>query len=84
MTKRLLLFCLTLSLATGCMFSKKGAKPKESSAIASEVEESFRKRWTDRRYAELVAQGTAAEVARTQAESEFREHYEFTQAAKKK
>lgn len=84
MTKRLLLSCLTLVLATGCLFSKKPAKPKESSAIASEVEESFRKRWTDRRVAELVAQGTAAEAARTQAEGEFRERFEFTQAAKKK
>ena len=84
MTKLLLLSCLTLALTTGCLFSKKSAKPKESSAIASEVDESFRKRWTERRVAELVAQGKAADAARTQADSEFRERYEFTQAAKKK
>lgn len=84
MTKLLLLSCLTLALAPGCMFSKKTAMPKESSAIASEVEESFRKRWTERRAAELVAQGTAADAARSQAEGEFRERYEFTQTAGKK
>ncbi len=86
MIKPLLLTTLTasLALATGCsMFSKKNPNAKESSAIASEVEETYRRRWVDKRVSELTAQGTAAEVARTQAENEFREKYGFDQRPKK-
>jgi hypothetical protein len=72
---------IVLALSAGCLFSKKGAKAKESSAISADVEESFRRRWVDKRSGELTAQGTAAETARTQAEAEFRERYGFTRAA---
>ena len=34
-----------LALSGGCLFSKKANRPKESSAISSEVEETFRVRW---------------------------------------
>lgn len=80
MTKRLLpaLLALLLVFSSGCVFSKKPKRPKESSAIAGEVEESFRRRWVDRRTGELMAQGTAADVARTRAETEFRERYDFS------
>ena len=69
-----------LALSTGCLFSKKGAKANESSAISADVEESFRRRWVEKRSGELTAQGTAADAARTQAEAEFRERYGFTRA----
>lgn len=83
MTKLLLvaLAAATLALSTGCLFSKK--KPKESSAIAGEVEETFRRRWLDKRVAELVAQGTAADAARLQADTEFQERYSFAKPVKK-
>jgi hypothetical protein len=72
-----------LLLSTGCFFARKKPAPKENTAIAAEVEESFRRRWLDKRAAELVAQGTAAEAARTQADSEFRERYGFMRAGQK-
>jgi hypothetical protein len=76
--------CLAaLVCSSGCLFSKKAERKKESSAISAEVEESFRKRWVDRRAGELAAQGTATEAARTRAEAEFRERYDFTRAAQK-
>jgi hypothetical protein len=84
MTKSLLLFCLALALSlSGCTLFKKSAKPKESSAIASETEDSLMKRFIDKRAGELAAQGMAADAARAQATQEFRERYAFTSAAKK-
>lgn len=65
------------------MFSKKNPRAKESSAIASEVEESFRKRWMEKRVGELTAQGQTPEAARSQADAEFRERFAFAQPAKK-
>jgi hypothetical protein len=85
MTKPLFLLSLAACLVctSGCgMFSKKG-RVKENPAIASEVEETFRRRWVDKRVAELTAQGTAAEAARQQADTEFREKYGFTPAGKR-
>ena len=73
----------TLCASTGCLFSRKGKKPKESSTISADVEESFRLRWVEKRAAELSAQGTAIDAARMQAENEFRERYGFTRAGKK-
>jgi hypothetical protein len=81
MTKRLLpvLLALTALLSSGCgLFSKKSDRPKESSAIAADVEETFRRRWVEKRVTELAAQGTEPTAARTQAENEFRERYGFT------
>lgn len=76
--------CLTtLCCSSGCLFSKKANRPKESSAISADVEESFRRRWLDKRASELAAEGIAADVARTRAESEFRERYGFTRAGQK-
>ena len=76
--------CLaTLCSSTGCLFFRKGKKPKESSTISADVEESFRVRWVDKRAAELTAQGAAADAARAQADNEFRERYGFTRAGKK-
>ncbi len=71
-----------LLLSTGCLFSKKSNLPKESSAISSEIEATFRQRWVEKRTADLVAQGTAAGAARPQAEQEFGARYGFTQKAK--
>ncbi len=69
--------------STGCAFFKKTNRPKESSAISSEVEATFHQRWVDKRAAELAAQGTAAAAARLQAEQEFGEHYNFDHKVKK-
>lgn len=85
MTKPLLLTLglVTLALSSGCLFSKKAKRPKESTAISADVEESFRRRWVDKRLGELSAQGVAADAARTQAEAEFRERYGYTRAGTK-
>ena len=80
MTHRSLLALLSISLllTTGCgLFSKKSSEPKESSAIAADVEETFRRRWVEKRAGELVAQGVEATTARSQAETEFRDKYGF-------
>ncbi|MEO6246362.1 MAG: hypothetical protein ABIQ12_13085 [Opitutaceae bacterium] len=86
MTKHLLMLALTIVACqtTGCLFSKKAKTAKENSAISADVEESFRRRWLEKRSAEIVATGTAAEAAKTQAETEFRERYGFTRAAQPK
>jgi hypothetical protein len=72
-----------LCCSSGCLFSKKANRTKETSAIAADVEESFRKRWVEKRASELTARGATADAARVQAESEFRERFEFTRAAQK-
>lgn len=80
MMKRLSLALLatTVLLSSGCgVFSRKRSEPKESKAIAADVEETFRRRWVEKRAGELAAQGTEANAARTQAENEFRERYAF-------
>jgi hypothetical protein len=85
MTRALLLSvcAVTLALFPGCFFSKKAPRAKESSAISADVEESFRKRWLDKRVGELVAQGTAADTARSKAETEFRDRYGYIRAGQK-
>ncbi|HVU25640.1 MAG TPA: hypothetical protein VHE13_16035 [Opitutus sp.] len=70
--------------APGCHWFHKSKKPKESPAIASEVETNFRDRWLDRRVAELTAAGTEATAARQQAEREFKERYPYVREVKKK
>ena len=75
--------CLLALLSAGCVFSKKERPPKENPAISAEVEAQFRQRWIDKRVGELTAQGQAAAAARSQAESEFRAHFDFPDRAKK-
>jgi hypothetical protein len=84
MIPRVLLSSLVIAVAlsAGCVFGKKSEKRKEG-AIASEVEESFKQRWLEKRTAELVARGEGAEFARGQAAREFREKFEFNGPAKK-
>lgn len=78
MTTRLLPALLVLCLLTsGCLFSRKSDRPKESPLIAGEVEETFHRRWIEKRVGELAAQGVEPNAARTQAETEFRERYTF-------
>ena len=83
MIKPLILAALaaTLAFSTGCLSRKSKAK-KESSAIASEVEETFRVRWVEKRVGELAAQGAAPEAARAQADREFIERYGFNRSKK--
>jgi hypothetical protein len=80
---RTLVFTLVLATLclTGCLGTKKPKKPKESKAIASEVEESFKQRWIEKRGAELMARGISPDIARGQAIEEFRLNYGYTGAA---
>mgnify|MGYP001549146339 CR=1 FL=1 len=84
MIKRLLLPVLALAAVFlgGCLHSKKNSSPKDST-ITGEVETDFRQRWIDKRAAELVSQGKAESVARTQAATEFHDQYEYLPAPKK-
>lgn len=79
----LTLLAAALALSTGCTFFKGSKKPKESSAISGEVEETFRRRWVERRAGELTTQGVAREAALAQAENEFRERYNFSRGTAK-
>jgi hypothetical protein len=85
MTKRLTLSCLVFAMvfSSGCLFSRKSAKTKESSTWAGEVEETFKRRWIDKRIAELSAQGIGPEPARAQATREFDEKFAFAEREKK-
>jgi hypothetical protein len=85
MNKALFLTVLVVFAAgsAGCSLFRKGERAKESSSIARDVEETFRKRWVEKRAAEIVAQGVTADTARTQAENEFREQFAFANSAKK-
>jgi hypothetical protein len=78
-----LLAAILLALSTGCTFFKGSKKPKESSAISGEVEETFRRRWVEKRASELSAQGVTREAAATQAENEFRQRYNFSRGTAK-
>ena len=74
---------LSLAVSTGCVFSKKDAKKKESSSMAAEMEADFKNRWVEKRVAELTSKGSTVDAARAQAIEEFRVKYEFTSAAHK-
>lgn len=82
--KRSLIFVLLLPLAflNGCKHgTKKPKTPKENPAIASEVEESFKQRWVEKRAGDLMALGLRPDLARQQAINEFRVRYGYTHAA---
>lgn len=83
--KRVLLCTLVLTSVslTGCLGFGGKNKPKESKAIASEVEEEFKQRWIEKRGAALMAQGISPDIARAQAIEEFRLNYGYTRAANK-
>jgi hypothetical protein len=85
--KHLLLACLAamvLLSAPGCHWLRKSKKPKESPAIATDVEADFRQRWVDHRVAELIASGTDSTTANEQAAREFQERYPYIREPKKK
>jgi hypothetical protein len=77
--KRPLIFFLIVTslLSSGCWHRKKNRKPKETTAIATDVEEGFRQRWMEKRTAELVAQGQRVDIARQQAIDEFKARYTY-------
>ncbi len=77
------LVIIVLTSANGCSVFKKSKKPKENPAIAAETEGDLRQRWIERRTAELVAQGTAAEAAREKAAAEFRDAYPYIRSNQK-
>lgn len=78
-----LLLSVSLLLTAGCgMLTKKKDQPKESPLIAGDVEETFRRRWLEKRTGELAAQGVEANAARAQAENEFRERFALPERKK--
>jgi len=79
----LVVFAATSLCLAGCLFSKKPRKPKESKAIASQVDEEFKQRWIEKRTAELMTRGVSPDIARGQAIEEFRLNYGYTSAAGK-
>jgi outer membrane biogenesis lipoprotein LolB len=81
--KRLAFFLLLvpLALATACSHTKK--KPKENPAYASEVEQTFKQRWVEKRAAELMALGLRPDLARQQALEEYSVRFRYTHAADK-
>ncbi|MDB6170521.1 MAG: hypothetical protein JWM88_3385 [Verrucomicrobia bacterium] len=83
--KRLLIFLLILSTAlfAGCKHFRKNRKPKETTAVATDVEETLRQRWMEKRTAELVAQGLRVDIARQQAIDEFQARYSYLHSANK-
>jgi lipoprotein NlpI len=83
MIKPLLFSCVALSLLSGCSVFKRD-KARQETQITAEVQETFRKRWVDKRTADLVAQGTAADAARAQAERDFAATYDFSKIPTKK
>lgn len=86
MIKRLSLsfLAITALFSSGCLFHRKARKPKESSAIATEVEKEFQQRWIAKRVAELSAQGITGVAAEQQAQREFTEKYPFATPPAKK
>lgn len=85
MTHRYALPALAVGLLflNGCTLFKKSDRPKESSAISSEVEEGFRVRWVAQRSAELVREGVPAETASARAEAEFSDRFGYTRAGRR-
>jgi hypothetical protein len=84
--KRSLSICLALFgpiMFTGCLFSRKPAKPKQDPSIAANVEATFRQRWVERRGLELKAAGLAPAAAQAQAEEEFNARFSFATPPKK-
>jgi hypothetical protein len=80
MTQHLFLSAALVVVAvasSGCSLFRKSQKPRESTAISSEVEATFRQRWMEKRLAELKAQGVADAAAQTQATQEFEARYQF-------
>ncbi len=78
MTKRLLFILLAASmLLSGCLFSRKPRKPKETSAIATDVEQEFKSRWIAKRVADLAAQGVTGDAAQEQANRDFQDKFAF-------
>ena len=82
MTKRIFLSLLALSLVfagTACRSHKKDGM---SDKPATEMEASFKQRWLEKRVNDLVATGVAADLAREQANRDFKAQFEFIRAAK--
>jgi hypothetical protein len=71
---RFLCFISVLALSAGCT-----SNPERKPATA--VEEEFKQRWLARRINELTQTGADPRDARRQAAEEFRQRYEYTNAA---
>ena len=85
MNRRIVVFGLViLSLGlSACSHGKKN--PKESPAIATEVEAGFKQRWISKRTAEIQSQqNLRIDLARQQAIDEFNTKFAYTKAAQEK
>lgn len=71
----LLALLAAVALLAGCSGMK--------GPIAGQVEESLKTRWVAKRMGELQASGTDAREARRIAVEEFKQKYQYTQAAQK-
>jgi hypothetical protein len=85
--KRIFIFALVLGslLFSGCWHWKwkRSPKPKEITAIATDVEDNFRQRWMEKRTGELVQQGMRIDIARQQAIDEFQAKYPYIRSNNK-
>lgn len=77
------LLAMTALLSSGCLFSRKSRQPKETGAIATDVEREFKQRWLARRVSELSTQGVTGPAAQQQAEQEFVQKFTFAEPARK-
>lgn len=76
-------YCLVVLLflvpiLSGCTGWRKKAPEKP---VTTQVEENFKRRWVEKRSAEIVGEGVPQDEARRRALVEFREKYEYTGAA---
>jgi hypothetical protein len=80
----LVIFATALLVNSGChIFGKKKPKPPaESKTAAADVEKEFMQRWIDKRSSDLAAQGLAPDAAKAQATAEFKEKFNYTDAAR--
>lgn len=74
----LLSIVLLLPVLAGCVGFRKKAEDK---SVTTQVEENFKRRWVEKRIAEITGQGVAQDEARQRALVEFRDKYEYTGAA---
>ncbi|PTY08839.1 hypothetical protein DB347_04510 [Opitutaceae bacterium EW11] len=73
-----ILLSIVCAVGAGCFH-----RTKTNTAIAADVEETFKQRWIAKRMGELQASGVSdGREARRQATEEFRQKYEFIGASK--
>lgn len=81
MTSRILIALLAIACAfagTACHHrTSKAKKDGITNTPVAELESSFKQRWIEKRTAELVNSGVAADAAKLKAEEEFKDQYAY-------